>query len=92
MSEKELMNFIISLDDRGLLSKSIDEVDYEKVIWEFLQKDKLINRVMDGNLVTYCGFSHSDRNILNIEVTGHHNYIVNTLKKGDGIKLIHYKK
>ncbi len=33
--DKELLNFINELDKRGLLTKSIEEFDYEKVIWEY---------------------------------------------------------
>lgn len=36
--EKELMDFVKDLYGRGLLSKPLDEFDYEKVIWEYLRK------------------------------------------------------
>ena len=31
------MNFIQSLYDRGLLSKGVDEFDYEWVVWDYLK-------------------------------------------------------
>lgn len=37
MKEKELMVFVRSLWDRGLLTKSPDEFDYERVIWDYLK-------------------------------------------------------
>ena len=37
MNKSEYMNFIISLNNRGLLSKSIEEFDYEWVIWDYIK-------------------------------------------------------
>ena len=36
--EKELMKFIESLYNRGLLSKSLEEFDYEWVIFDYIKK------------------------------------------------------
>jgi hypothetical protein len=38
MTSKELMNFLKSLDDRGLLLKSLKDFDYEWVIYDYLKK------------------------------------------------------
>jgi hypothetical protein len=38
MTSKELMNFLKSLDDRGLLSKSLEDFDYEWLIYDYLKK------------------------------------------------------
>ena len=35
-TEKELFAFVVSLNNRGLLSMSTDEFDYEWVIWDYL--------------------------------------------------------
>ena len=35
MNATELMDFVKSLNNRGLLSKTIDEFDYEWVIWDY---------------------------------------------------------
>ena len=37
MKEKELMHFVLSLYNRGLLVKSPEELDYEEVIWDYLK-------------------------------------------------------
>lgn len=39
--EKELMKFVESLQNRGLLSKSMDEMDYEWVVWDYIRSKKL---------------------------------------------------
>ena len=44
LNKSEYMNFIISLNNRGLLSKSIDEFDYEWVIWDYINNNKLNER------------------------------------------------
>lgn len=38
----ELMDFVKSLNNRGLLSKTIDEFDYEWVIWDY-ERSKVKN-------------------------------------------------
>jgi hypothetical protein len=38
MKPKDLMNFVESLSDRGLLTKSPEEFDYEQVIWEYMKQ------------------------------------------------------
>lgn len=40
MTTKELFDFIIFLDNRGLLTLTPDKYDYEKAIWEY---EKIIN-------------------------------------------------
>ncbi len=37
----ELMQFVESLHNRGLLLKSMDECDYEEVVWDYLHGKKL---------------------------------------------------
>ena len=39
IDKKELLNFTESLERRGLLLKSLDELDYEWVIWDYLKKN-----------------------------------------------------
>lgn len=38
--EKRLMNFVMSLWDRGLLAKTPEELDYEWVIWDYLKRQQ----------------------------------------------------
>jgi hypothetical protein len=45
--------------------------------------------VMKGKLINYCGFTHTNRNHLTIEVLGHENYMGNRVKIGDEIELKH---
>lgn len=42
MNVIELMDFVKSLNNRGLLSKTIDEFDYEWVIWDY-ERSKVKN-------------------------------------------------
>lgn len=35
-NESSLLKFVESLQNRGLLSKSMEEMDYEWVIWDYL--------------------------------------------------------
>lgn len=50
----------------------------------------LPNREFKGTLITYSGFSQSNKNILQIEVEGLENYIGNTLKSGDKVNIQHF--
>ena len=38
----ELFNFVKYLDNRGLLTKDIDNFDYERVIWEYFNRPKFL--------------------------------------------------
>lgn len=49
------------------------------------------NKEFKGTLKTYSGFTHSNRNILQIEVAGVENYIGNTLKVGDEVNIQHWR-
>ena len=49
------------------------------------------NKEFRGTLKTYCGYTQSNRNTLEIEVSGVENYIGNTLKVGDEINIQHWK-
>ena len=43
-TEKQLMAFLESLNNRGLLSKPLEEFDYEWVIWDYLRpKEPIID-------------------------------------------------
>ena len=48
MKEKELMEFVKDLYDRGLLIYSPNMFDYEKVIWDYLRKpiDQIVERTL----------------------------------------------
>ena len=39
--EKVLMNFIKELDDRGMLTIGIEQLDYEMFIWNYMIGEKL---------------------------------------------------
>lgn len=37
--EKKLMDFVKSLENRGLLNKPMEQFDYEWVVWDYLKKN-----------------------------------------------------
>jgi hypothetical protein len=49
MDAKELLEFMHSLERRGLITKSSDEFDYEWVIWDYL---KLRQPPVSGSVCT----------------------------------------
>jgi hypothetical protein len=59
--KKELLDFIKSLNNRGLLSVGVDSFDYEWVIWDYLKKktdcqhEYYIEHIVDtGKSVNQC--------------------------------------
>lgn len=48
--------------------------------------------ILEGRIVTYNGYTQSNRNKLEIMIHGRENYIGNNLKKGDTVKVIHYRE
>lgn len=42
MNKKDLLDFILSLDNRGLLSIPFNNLDYEYVIYDYLKKKDII--------------------------------------------------
>jgi len=43
MNKKDLLDFLLSLDNRGLLSIPFNNLDYEYVIYDYLKKKDIIN-------------------------------------------------
>jgi len=48
-------------------------------------------KIMEGELITYCGYTQSNRNKLEIMVCGVENYMGNNLKSGDTVEVRHYR-
>jgi len=45
------------------------------------------NKKITGEVVKMCGFTHSNRNLVTIEVCGEENYIANNIKIGSTLKI-----
>lgn len=62
MNATELMEFVKSLNSRGLLSKTIEEFDYEWVIWDYERskvKNFFSNSVLADSSASPCEHRYS---------------------------------
>lgn len=79
------------------LPKSMLIEQWKKSCIKVQEKDEKIKELeeeinkpkMKGKLITYCGFTQSNRNHLTIEVWGTENFIGNSIKTGDEFELWH---
>jgi len=62
MKEKELIEFMHSLWNRGLISVSPDEFDYEWVVWDYLKlRQPPVIKSVCGDCIFYLTCKHENR-------------------------------
>ena len=94
----KLLNDAICKPSR-IKNKNSNEVAKFVTAWMVINKNDLLHvvngsasvNIMDGELITYCGYTQSNRNKLEIMVHGEENYIGNNLKEGDKVEIRHYR-
>lgn len=57
MNAKELIDFVQSLENRGLLSKTTKEFDYDWVIWDY-ERSKIKNASSNSMLADSKNYGH----------------------------------
>ena len=86
----EKINSIVELKKQAQICQEYHEYKLKLLIIGDVSGNDDVKK-MDGKLITYCSYTHSNRNKLEIMVHGEENYVGNTLKSGDKVEVRHYR-